>query len=73
MVQAHHISSPFLKEDGGDSHHMVLKRCQGSSENIQMLPRLIDTVSLAKAMLLKWNGEKCLFHPIKYLAFLSYR
>lgn len=62
----------FSKEDGGDSHPMVLQRCQGSSVNIQMLPRIIDSQSgQGDVVEMEWRTcqEKRPFHSIQYLAF----
>lgn len=36
---------------------MLIGRCKGSSANTQMLPRVIDTVSLPEGTLLKRNGR----------------
>lgn len=51
---------------------MVLERCQGSSVNIQMLPRIIDSRSAqGDVVKTEWRTcqEKRPFHPIQYLAF----
>lgn len=52
---------------------MVLERCQGSSVNIQMLPRITDSRS-GQGDVVKMEKRSCqekrLFHPIQYLAFL---
>lgn len=50
---------------------MALERWQGSSVNIQMSPRLIDSQSgHGDVVKTEWRRRqgKCLFHPIQNLA-----